>query len=85
MIHHLHRDVRQALTKVGLYDCKRTSLVAGSEPSRPSAFRSSGRSAPRSPTTREALEQHLGDQVRASLHVAEGISAFREKRQPCYE
>jgi hypothetical protein len=35
--------------------------------------------------TREALEQHLGDQVRASLHVAEGISAFREKRQPCYE
>ncbi len=33
---------------------------------------------------REALEQELGDRVRASPHFAEGIAAFREKRQPDY-
>jgi enoyl-CoA hydratase/carnithine racemase len=35
--------------------------------------------------TREALEQQLGDAVRASPHFAEGIAAFREKRKPRYE
>ncbi|HEX3952059.1 MAG TPA: enoyl-CoA hydratase-related protein [Stellaceae bacterium] len=35
--------------------------------------------------TREALEQQLGDEVRASPHFAEGIAAFREKRKPRYE
>src|SRR5271165_673147 len=35
--------------------------------------------------TREALEQQLGDEVRASPRFAEGISAFREKRIPHYE
>src|SRR5271168_2960111 len=35
--------------------------------------------------TREALEQQLGDEVRANPHFAEGISAFREKRKPRYE
>jgi enoyl-CoA hydratase/carnithine racemase len=35
--------------------------------------------------TREALEQQLGDEVRSSPHFAEGISAFREKRNPHYE
>jgi enoyl-CoA hydratase/carnithine racemase len=35
--------------------------------------------------TREPLEQQLGDEVRASPHFAEGISAFREKRTPHYE
>ncbi|HJQ55937.1 MAG TPA: enoyl-CoA hydratase-related protein [Vineibacter sp.] len=34
--------------------------------------------------TREALEQQLGDAVRASPDFAEGIAAFREKRQPRY-
>ena len=34
--------------------------------------------------SREALEQELGDRVRASLHFAEGIAAFREKRRPDY-
>lgn len=33
---------------------------------------------------REALEQELGDQVRASPDFAEGIAAFREKRLPRY-
>ena len=35
--------------------------------------------------TREALEQQLGDAVRASPDFAEGVAAFREKRQPRYE
>jgi enoyl-CoA hydratase/carnithine racemase len=35
--------------------------------------------------TREAIEQQLGDTVRASPDFAEGIAAFREKRTPRYE
>jgi enoyl-CoA hydratase/carnithine racemase len=35
--------------------------------------------------SREAMEQELGDRVRASPHFAEGIAAFREKRRPRYE
>ena len=34
---------------------------------------------------REALDQSLGDRVRASADFQEGIAAFREKRQPRYE
>ena len=34
--------------------------------------------------SREALEQELGDRVRASSHFQEGIAAFREKRKPDY-
>jgi enoyl-CoA hydratase/carnithine racemase len=35
--------------------------------------------------TREALDQELGDRVRASAHFTEGVAAFREKRRPTYE
>jgi enoyl-CoA hydratase/carnithine racemase len=35
--------------------------------------------------SREALEQTLGDRVRASAHFQEGVAAFREKRQPRYD
>jgi len=34
---------------------------------------------------REALEQELGDRVRASPHFREGVAAFLEKREPSYE
>jgi enoyl-CoA hydratase/carnithine racemase len=34
---------------------------------------------------REALDQSLGDRVRASATFQEGIAAFRSKRQPRYE
>jgi enoyl-CoA hydratase/carnithine racemase len=34
---------------------------------------------------REAMEQELGDRVRASAHFKEGVAAFREKRRPTYE
>jgi enoyl-CoA hydratase/carnithine racemase len=33
---------------------------------------------------REALDQALGDRVRASPHFTEGVAAFRQKRQPTY-
>src|SRR5919106_6725689 len=35
--------------------------------------------------SREALEQELGDRVRATAHFREGVAAFREKRQPRYD
>ena len=35
--------------------------------------------------SREALEQELGDRVRASPHFREGVAAFREKRRPSYD
>jgi enoyl-CoA hydratase/carnithine racemase len=35
--------------------------------------------------SREAMEQELGDRVRASPHFAEGVAAFLEKRKPEYE
>jgi enoyl-CoA hydratase/carnithine racemase len=34
---------------------------------------------------REALEQELGDKVRASAYFQEGVAAFREKRRPKYD
>jgi enoyl-CoA hydratase/carnithine racemase len=34
--------------------------------------------------SREALDQELGDRVRASPHFKEGVSAFLEKREPNY-
>jgi enoyl-CoA hydratase len=34
--------------------------------------------------TREAMDQELGDRVRASAHFQEGVAAFREKRPPNY-
>lgn len=35
--------------------------------------------------SREAIDQALGDQVRASAHFREGVAAFLEKRQPRYD
>ena len=36
-------------------------------------------------TSREKLEQELGDRVRGGKDFQEGVAAFREKRQPKYE
>ena len=35
--------------------------------------------------SREALDQELGDRVRASAHFKEGVAAFLEKRPPNYQ
>jgi enoyl-CoA hydratase/carnithine racemase len=35
--------------------------------------------------SREALDQELGDRVRAGKDFSEGVAAFREKRPPRYE
>src|SRR5262249_43317967 len=35
--------------------------------------------------TQEALEKKVGGRRRASLHFAEGVAAFREKRNPRYD
>jgi enoyl-CoA hydratase/carnithine racemase len=35
--------------------------------------------------SREAMEQELGDHVRASAHFKEGVAAFLEKRRPRYD
>jgi enoyl-CoA hydratase/carnithine racemase len=35
--------------------------------------------------SREAMEQRLGDEVRAGRYFTEGVAAFREKRQPNYD
>ena len=35
--------------------------------------------------SREALDQELGDRVRASAHFKEGVAAFLEKRPPKYQ
>jgi enoyl-CoA hydratase len=35
--------------------------------------------------SREAMEQELGDRVRASAHFKEGVAAFLEKRRPSYD
>ena len=35
--------------------------------------------------SREAMEQELGDRVRASAHFKEGVAAFLEKRRPRYD
>jgi enoyl-CoA hydratase/carnithine racemase len=35
--------------------------------------------------TREAMDQELGDAVRAHPNFAEGVAAFREKRRPKYD
>ena len=35
--------------------------------------------------TREAMDQELGDAVRAHSNFTEGVTAFREKRKPKYE
>jgi enoyl-CoA hydratase/carnithine racemase len=60
-------------------------LIAANSPSAVQAVRSQiSASIADYAKSREALEQQLGDRVRASPHFPEGVAAFREKRRPDY-
>lgn len=60
-------------------------LIAANSPTAVQAVRSQISSAIADyAKSREALEQQLGDRVRASPHFSEGVAAFREKRKPEY-
>ncbi len=62
------------------------AAIAGNSPSAVQAVKTQMSSATADyAKSREALEQELGDRVRASRHFKEGVAAFLEKRKPDYQ
>ncbi len=61
------------------------ALIAGNSPSAVQAVKTQISTAVADyARSREALEQELGDRVRASPHFQEGVAAFLQKRKPDY-
>src|SRR5437899_5305020 len=65
--------------------CETATAIAANSPSAVQAVRAQiSASIADYAKSREALEQELGDRVRASPHFQEGVAAFLQKRKPDY-
>jgi enoyl-CoA hydratase len=80
--------INRVATKTSALDeaIKTANLIAANSPDAVQAVkRQISDGIAESVRAREAMEQRLGDAVRTGRHFAEGVTAFREKRQPDYD